>query len=79
MRGIAVIFVQHIEPPRDFKGPSVTRCGPARPVAHRTAPALVEPLLVASMGLPGTVTRPLKLRIEDAADPAQDGARNRGS
>ena len=31
---------------------------------HGAGIALVEPLLVASMGLPGTVTRPLKPRIE---------------
>jgi DNA-binding transcriptional LysR family regulator len=31
---------------------------------HGAGVALVEPLLVASMGLPGTVTRPLKPRIE---------------
>jgi hypothetical protein len=46
---------------------------------HGAGVALVEPLLVASMGLPDTVTGPLKPRIEDAADPAQDGARNRGA
>ncbi|MGA9327489.1 MAG: LysR substrate-binding domain-containing protein, partial [Bradyrhizobium sp.] len=31
---------------------------------HGAGVALVEPLLVASMGLPGTVTRPLKPRID---------------
>src|SRR6202048_822902 len=31
---------------------------------HGAGVALVEPLLVASMGLPGTVARPLKPRIE---------------
>ena len=42
---------------------------------HGAGIALVEPLLVAPMGLPGTVARPLKPRIDqDAADPAQDDA-----
>jgi DNA-binding transcriptional LysR family regulator len=31
---------------------------------HGAGIALVEPLLVASMGLPGTVARPLKPRID---------------